>query len=150
MKTMSNNNKSWDGLYAEYPDLFKNKNKTPRESPMSFGIECGIGWYAIIRSVCSMIYNHEENISYRIKTMNKFGKENDQSDLNYVPVTFDQIKEKFGGLRIYFSGGDDYINGLVSMAETFSYNICEVCGNSGKPNKNGYISVLCDEHREER
>jgi len=147
---MMNNEKSWDTLYEKYPELFANKNKSPRESPMAFGIECSMGWYDLIESVCSMIDTYEENISYRIKTLNKLGKENDQSDLNYIPVKFDQIKEKLGGLRIYFSGGDRYVQGLVSMAEAMSYRLCEVCGNHGKPNKNGWIHTLCDKHREER
>jgi hypothetical protein len=62
-------------------------------------------------------------------------------------VTFDQIKEKFGGLRIYFSGGDDYVSGVIGMAEDMSYKLCEVCGNKGNANKSGWIATLCDEHR---
>lgn len=139
--------KSWDNLYNKYPKLFINKNKTPMESCMSFGIECNLGWYELLSSLCHRITNHEENIEFRIKVRNKNGTENDEADLCYVPVTFDQVKEKFGGLRIYFSGGDDYVDGLVSMAEEYSYKICEVCGNSGKPNKGGWISTLCDKCR---
>ena len=47
-----------------------------------------------------------------------------------------------------FSGGDDYVEGLVSMAEAISYKICEVCGNKGEPNKGGWITTLCESHRE--
>jgi hypothetical protein len=128
------NEKSWDTLYEEYPDLFSNRLKSRRESCMSFGIECGLGWYELISSVCWRIFQHDKNIA----------------DRNYIPVKFDQIKEKFGGLRLYYSGGDDYVRGLVSLAEELSYKICEVCGDKGKPNKDGWISVLCDKHREER
>ena len=81
----------------------------------------------------------------RIRTENN--KPNDQSDLDYVPVKFDQIKSKFGGLRIYYSGGDNYVKGVVGMAEEYSYKVCEVCGNSGKPNKSGWITTLCDSCR---
>ena len=94
-----------------------------------------------------MISQYEKNISERIAIRNKYQKPNDESDLNYEPVKFDQVKEKFGGLRVYFSGGDDYIEGLVSMAESFSYKICEVCGERGKPNKGGWIVTLCDKCR---
>ncbi|NBP03941.1 MAG: hypothetical protein EBU90_28360 [Proteobacteria bacterium] len=149
MKTMINNNKSWDVLYAQYPNLFLNRNKSLIESCMSFGIECNLGWYELLSSVCWRISQHEKNISDRIHIRTKNEKQNDQSDLDYVPVKFDQVKEKFGGLRIYFSGGDKYIEGVIDMAEEYSYKLCEVCGNSGKPNKNGWISVLCDKHREE-
>ncbi len=88
-----------------------------------------------------MISQYEKNISERIAIRNKYQKPNDES------VKFDQIKEKFGGLRIYHSGGDDYIDGLIGMAESFSYKICEVCGERGKPNKGGWIATLCDKCR---
>jgi NADH pyrophosphatase NudC (nudix superfamily) len=141
------NKKSWDTLYKKYPQLFVNKNKDPRESCMSFGIECNLGWYELLSSLCHRITNHEENIEFRIKVRNKKDMENDTADLSYIPVTFDQAKSKFGGLRIYFSGGDDYVFGAVGMAEEYSYKICEVCGNPGKPNKGGWISTLCEHCR---
>jgi NADH pyrophosphatase NudC (nudix superfamily) len=114
---------------------------------MTWGCECGLGWYDILSSLCWMLNKHEENISERIAIRNKYQKPNDESDLNYESVKFDQIKEKFGGLRIYHSGGDDYIDGLIGMAESFSYKICEVCGERGKPNKGGWIVTLCDKCR---
>ena len=120
--------KSWDTLYEKYPDLFSNIDN--KHSCMAFGIECNIGWYDILSSVC-----------YRIKQYEK----NKKSD--YYPVTFDQIKEKWGGLRIYYIGGDDYIRGVVDMAEEMSYKICERCGCPGSPNKQGWIMTLCDNCR---
>jgi len=136
-----------DKLFEKYPSLFENKNKSPMSSPMCFGIECGDGWYELLSSVCWRISSHEKNIEERIAIRNKNGRENDQSDLEYCSVKFDQIKEKFGGLRIYFSGGDDYVEGVVDMAGEYSYKICEVCGNPGKPNKGGWIVTLCDNCR---
>lgn len=62
-------------------------------------------------------------------------------------VVAQQVKEKFGGLRFYYSGGDDYISGLKSMAESMSYVTCEECGNPGKPNSGGWIRTLCTTHR---
>lgn len=117
-------------LYEKYPSLFENKNKTIRESCMAWGIETGDGWFNILNSLCYAISQHEKNILIK--------KE------NYELVKFDQIKEKFGGLRVYFSGGDEFVRGLVSMAEASSYFICETCGNKGSPNKQGWISTLCD------
>jgi hypothetical protein len=134
-------------LFEKYPQLFSNRTKSRMESCMCWGIECNDGWYEILSSVCWRIFQHEENISERIAVRNKFDTPNDQTDLDYVPVKFDQIKEKFGGLRIYFSGGDDYVEGIIGMAEEMSYKICEVCGNSGKPNKGGWITTLCNNCR---
>jgi len=134
-------------LIEKYPQLFSNTSKSRMESCMCWGIECNNGWYELLSSVCWRIFQHEKNIADRVMIRNENNKENDQSDLDYIPVKFDQIKEKFGGLRIYFSGGDDYVEGIIDMAEEYSYKVCEVCGNSGKPNKGGWITTLCNNCR---
>lgn len=118
-------------LYDKYPALFCNKDKSIQESCMAWGIECGDGWYELLSSVCWRISQHEKNIAHP----------------DYIPVKFDQIKEKFGGIRIYYTGGDDYIRGVVSLADEMSYKICEVCGQKGSPNKGGWISTLCENCR---
>ena len=61
-------------------------------------------------------------------------------------VTLDQVKEKFGTLRFYYSGGDDYISGLVSMAESMSGVTCETCGKPGTQTSGGWIKTVCKEH----
>jgi len=58
-----------------------------------------------------------------------------------------QVKEKWGGLRIY----TDYINEKVDIAirnaERKSFTMCEVCGKEGKlRNCNGWYRTLCDVH----
>ena len=141
--------KNWNSLYEKYPDLFQNRLKSPRESPMGFGVECNLGWYEIISSVCWMIAQHERNIDGNRKYLEKNDPEKLTSLPEYFPVKFDQVKEKYGGLRLYFSGGDEYIRGMVRMAEAFSYKVCEVCGNKGEPNKGGWITTLCDSCRQQ-
>lgn len=59
-----------------------------------------------------------------------------------------QVKEKFGTLRFYYEGGDPWVDGITSMAESMSARTCEECGNPGKPNSNGWIRTLCKTHRE--
>ena len=61
-------------------------------------------------------------------------------------VTVTQVKEKFGTLRFYYSGGDEYIEGLVSMAESMSAVTCEECGNPGRVRRGGWLRCQCDEH----
>ena len=134
-------------LYEKYPDLFSNRNKSRMESCMCWGCEVGNGWYELLSSVCWRIFQHEKNIE-DTKRILADQPEKIRAELEYFPVKFDQIKEKYGGLRIYFTGGDDYVDGIVSMAEEYSYNVCEVCGNSGKPNKGGWITTLCESCRE--
>lgn len=60
-----------------------------------------------------------------------------------------QIKEKFGGLRFYYDGGDDHIAGLVRMAESWAARTCEKCGNKGSHRVGGWVRTMCDEHEAE-
>lgn len=78
-----------------------------------------------------------------------------QGDLREVPeefpqVTLDQVKEKFGTLRFYYTGGDEYISGLVAMAEAMSGVSCEVCGNPAKRVGGSWLTTLCKTHAEAR
>lgn len=53
------------------------------------------------------------------------------------PVTIDQVKEKFGTLRFYYSGGDTNIAEMVSMVERISEVTCEETGAPGKMHVRG-------------
>ena len=64
-------------------------------------------------------------------------------------VVAEQVKEKFGTLRFYYNGGDEYVRGLVSMAEWASANICEVCGERGRIRGTGWLYVSCNKHAKE-
>ena len=65
-------------------------------------------------------------------------------------VTLDQVKEKFGTLRFYYSGGDDYISGMVSLAESMTAVTCENCGNPGSCRGGGWIHTYCTPCEEAR
>lgn len=100
------------------------------------GFCCGEGWWPILTNLCANIQHH---LDWKNKTA------------EVVPqVTVAQIKEKFGGLRFYYDGGDEYISGLVSMAESWAGNTCETCGKPGQQRDGGWIKTLCDEHEVER
>lgn len=60
-----------------------------------------------------------------------------------------QVKEKFGTLRFYYSGGDSEVSGMVRMAETMSALTCETCGSPGHTRNGGWIRTLCDAHEAE-
>lgn len=62
--------------------------------------------------------------------------------VSHVYVT--QIKEKFGSLRFYYTGGDEYVSGMVALAESMSNVICEGCGAPGSKTRSGWIRVLCN------
>jgi hypothetical protein len=76
-------------------------------------------------------------------------------DFRQVPpefpqVTLDQVKEKFGTLRFYYSGGDDVIDGMVRMAEAMSGTTCESCGNPGERRGGGWVHTYCEPCEEAR
>jgi hypothetical protein len=59
-------------------------------------------------------------------------------------VTLDQVKEKFGTLRFYYTGGDDEISGMVRMAESMSGVMCEECSAPAKTHGPGWIRTICE------
>lgn len=64
-------------------------------------------------------------------------------------VVVDQVKEKFGGLRFYYHGGDDVVDGMVRMAESWAAQTCEQCGDPGTMRHGGWVRTLCDKHEAE-
>jgi hypothetical protein len=76
-----------------------------------------------------------------------------ENDIDITPklnwIEIQQIKEKFGGLRFYYNGGDDHIRGMESMAESWANRSCETCGNKGERRAGGWMRTLCDIHEAE-
>lgn len=138
-------------LVTRYPLIFSNRYKSPSETLMCFGFECGDGWFEIIDILCRQIQHH---IDFNLKRRELFSKSAHQgSDIvipNIEQVVAVQVKEKFGTLRFYYDGGDDYILGAVSMAEAMSTSICETCGKPGKLYTNEWWYVACDDHVKEK
>lgn len=78
-----------------------------------------------------------------------------EPQLRHVPeacpqVVAMQVKEKFGTLRFYYSGGDDIVRGIERMADSMSAVMCEECGAPGRSRRGGWIRTLCDTHAEEQ
>jgi hypothetical protein len=61
-----------------------------------------------------------------------------------------QVKEKFGGLRFYVSGGSDDLFDAIDEVASKSFTICEQCGAPGELRKRGWSKTLCDRHAQER
>jgi len=117
-----------------------------------YGIGVGDGWYDLIYTLCANIdqgikYDNECIQRYKDNPEGFTWKPNDTL-LEYPKV--DQIKEKFGGLRFYCStpvGSRYEFRGMIQLAESISFTICEDCGNKGTQNKQGHIRTLCDNCR---
>lgn len=119
-------------LCEKYPKMFVNRNKSMQETAMCWGFECGSGWFNLIDTLCGSIQNYIDNNS-------RPGREISQ-------VTVDQVKEKYGTLRFYTTGGDKLTDGMIWFAENMSARTCEICGMPGKMRGNGWYYAACDEH----
>lgn len=118
-------------LTEKYPKIFCGKL-------IDGCITCGDGWYDILDALASNIQHHiDQN-----EIGNKYRKPELQKEIPQVEAA--QVKEKFGGLRFYINGGDEEIHGMVRMAESMSYRICEDCGCPGKTGGKGWIRTLCE------
>jgi len=51
-------------LCEKYPKIFSERNKSPQESCMHWGLECGDGWFFIIDSLCYRIQRHIDHPPY--------------------------------------------------------------------------------------
>ena len=111
-------------LCQRYPKIFANRHGDPKETLMCWGFECGDGWYNIINQLCVNIQHH---VDWAQEQKEKYGRGEGCSQVVAV-----QIKEKFGTLRFYTSGGNDQIYGMIRMAESMSAVTCEQCGAPGK------------------
>jgi hypothetical protein len=61
-----------------------------------------------------------------------------------------QVKEKFGTLRFYYYGGDDYCRGVEALADSLSAVTCEDCGSPGRLLTQGWHRTLCETHAKEQ
>jgi hypothetical protein len=155
-------------LYDYMEEILKQKEIV---IPIQFGFECGDGWYMLLSELLYEIKSHITNVNnnrkneFQYKWMRKlywwlrisnFRYSRPLADWLYekaprkkfVPLTLQitQIKEKFGGLRFYYDGGDDRIQGMVDLAETLSYQICERCGSTKNVQQTtGWITTLCED-----
>lgn len=79
----------------------------------------------------------------------------DMAKFREVPEACDQVvaaqvKEKFGSLRFYVYGGDNYTQGVIDMAETLSANTCEECGVPGTIERSSWLQCLCSTCRKNK
>jgi hypothetical protein len=56
-----------------------------------------------------------------------------------------QIKEKFGGLRIYLDDTDDDVHAAILLAESIASRTCEECGAPGELRGPGWYRTRCDD-----
>lgn len=127
-------------LCEKYPKIFADRHKPMSETCMCWGFECGNGWFTLIDALCGKIQAHIDQREKDEKVVTK-------GDL--AQVVAHQVKEKFSSLRFYYGGGDEYIEGMVDLAEELSMRTCEQCGATGHDvgtTTKGWLSTLCRTH----
>lgn len=122
-------------LLNDYPDLFssdKDVSEEYQQNPIvRWGFEHGDGWLSLVEDLCFALQQRVVNLKV--------------TKPQYSGIRILQVKEKFGYLRVYTNANnDDYVNGLIRMAELVSGRTCEECGNPGSIRKTGWMRVRCD------
>lgn len=163
-------------LYEQYPAIFRQKDLSPQETAMCWGISCGDGWYNILDTLCfhlqalvdkphkdikmyeSWIQNEQEkNEEVNEEWIEKCKQLIKKSQEKIIPqIEAVQVKEKFGTLRFYLSEYpanktiNAQIESYVRFAETMSSCTCEACGIPAKQKTDGWIKTICEPCEEKR
>jgi hypothetical protein len=124
-------------MMSEFPEV--------NFTQLTFGFEHGKGWYPLVYNLTDCITNYL--------------KHNEPQ----CTLHLEQVKEKMGGLRYYYSIGGktapvlkdpnafSLIMGMVWFGESMSFNICEKCGKYGSLDTSQmWIKTLCEHHKELR
>jgi len=124
-------------LVEKYPIILRDYGGDMKKTCMHWGMECGDGWYDLLNELLAKldyISNHSG-----------------------VQVVADQIKEKFGTLRFYYSTiiktdfnvepiVDKIISDVVAVAESRSAHVCEIRGKRGVLcSRMGWLKTLSKE-----
>jgi hypothetical protein len=122
-------------LFKQYPRFFRRTRQRDSNAPLDhWGIECGDGWYAIITELSRL---YEEHINELL--------ESGVAKRSWPRCI--QVKEKFGGLRVYVSNAARRPTDLIEAterAESAAISTCEKCGRPGIRQPSGYMRVACD------
>lgn len=165
-------------IAEKYPKLFANKNLSPRQTLICFGCECGDGWYKILDHLFGYIASLMKARlavdyvkEYKDQHRDKKDFYEKYCSYKFLPpqVVLDQVKEKYGTLRVYYHTDfedipediwaildlkdfykkmdeyNDRINHAIEYAEYQSSITCEITGKDGKLYTKGWWRALCDE-----
>lgn len=122
--------------------------KFPKIFDEDFYFECSDGWYDLVFTLCANIQNYVDHYNESTKQFMKEGTEPFQ-------VKASQVKSKFAGLRFYTDNtSHDEVHGMIRMAESMSFKICEQCGHKGSRKGKGWIFTMCtpcwDSHQKKK
>jgi ribosomal protein L37AE/L43A len=114
-------------IIKKYPELFGEPPYDPKETLICFGFEVSNAWLPILEK--------------GFREMAKIVKRDEFTDFKVI-----QVKEKFGGLRVYTNYYTDEIDKIIDRMEEQCAHTCEQCGSSeGKLRQDGWWQTLCDD-----
>lgn len=113
-------------LCEDFPELLACRQSDDDRMPFRmFGFETDSGWFPVIYRTLQQLSNIQKRTGEKI--------------------IINQIKEKFGTLRIYVVGSDS-VQTVAEQAMEQSVHVCEVCGRPGTLRTDGWFKVRCDDH----
>lgn len=122
-------------LQEKYPLWLRDLYGDLRTTSLTWGIECGNGWFAIL-----------DRLGSKIEKLLVAMKNKGVEDLPKAR----QIKEKYGELRVYMDWCTEDIDKAIRQAEEESHFTCEKCGEVGELDEDSsWLSVLCKTCRRE-
>lgn len=115
-----------EGLCRDFPELCIDRHGDMRETCMCWGFDTGSGWEPIIRQALTEL-------------------EELRKQPGHEGLKLTQVKEKFGGLRIYLSHYSEEAVAIIGKASQASYKTCENCGTTEGVTTEGdrWIRSLC-------
>jgi hypothetical protein len=136
------------------------------------GFECGDGWARLIEKICKRVVNVQNWVCPKLIKLNEHGHNCQKVEGGILSFNFEQIKEKFGTLQVYYSikrkeldwsifDQEHYNNtlmidqagflaGFIDAMESMSGEICEDTGERGKlRTSKPWIRTLCDARAKE-
>ena len=126
-------------LYSSCPIIYRNRDAadTENRTQMVWGFQCGSGWFELLL-----------NLSQAIEAIAE-GRKQQGIPEHELPLV-NQVKEKFGELRVYMKISGPGITELINEAQLDSTEICDCCGKPGEPvSVYGYVLTRCQQHIDE-
>src|ERR1700730_2054024 len=115
-------------IVARWPQWFNTEGEVSHTT-MPRGLLHGDGWFDILWRLCgdleSLVGQFEQESGCQFEIL--------------------QVKEKFGGLRIYVRGANDVMRQRLQAAKMESTRTCEVCRQPGALRESSWTKTLCDE-----
>ncbi len=122
--------KELEELFEKYPKIFE----LMKDSYYSISSGVPNAWLQTLDWMCGAIQQHIDNRNEHNKHLEPINQ-----------LICEQIKDKYGGLRFYYYGGDEVCKGIVDMAEYILWETCENCGTHDNIiTTKGWISRICE------